>query len=261
MARTVDERAVPALDAEWNGRRIHIGTSGWHYEHWEGPFFPVGSSSQEWLDHYSERFQDVELNNTFYQLPKVSTLGNWKERTPDGFLFTTNANRYITHMKHLKDPRPSVGIFLKRVRVLEPKLGPILFQLPPSWNFNRQRLESFLPSLPASQRYAFELRDPTWINDEAFELLQEYEAAFCMYQFDGRLSPKWLTADFVYVRLHGPKGAYQVSFDISKLAGWAGAISSWVRQGKEVFCFFDNDQSGHAAQKALRLKNMLRKEN
>lgn len=248
------------MGTEIPARRLHIGTSGWHYDHWEGPFYPLGSSSEEWLDYYSERFRDVELNNTFYQLPEESTLQNWRDRTPDGFLFTTKASRYITHMKKLKDPKPSLRTFLERVRTLEPKLGPILFQLPPNWNFNGQRLEAFLSALPADQRYAFELRDPTWINDKAFGLLQGHEAAFCIYEYDGRLSPKRITADFVYIRLHGPAGAYEGSYDVSTLAGWAGAISSWIRQGKEVFCFFDNDQSGYAAQNALRLNRMLREE-
>ncbi len=248
------------MDTGFPGRRIHIGTSGWHYDHWEGPFYPIASDPEMWLDYYAERFEDVEVNNTFYQLPGESTLENWKNRTPDDFLFATKASRYITHMKKLKDPKPSLRKFLDRVQALEPKLGPILFQLPPNWNFNRQRLASFLAALPASQRYAFELRDPTWINHEAFDLLQERGASFCIYEYDGRVSPKRITADFVYIRLHGPGRAYQGSYDVSTLAGWAGAISSWVRQGKEVFCFFDNDQSGYAAQNARRLQGMLRKE-
>ena len=236
---------------------LHIGTSGWHYDHWAGPFYPEDAPSGEWLDFYASSFSSVELNNTFYQLPEESTLEEWKEQTPPDFLFAAKASRYITHMKKLKDPKPSVRTFFERMRALQPKLGAVLFQLPPNWRFNQERLAEFLAALPTGHRYAFELWGPSWINPHSLDMLHTHQSAFCIYEFDGRIAPKEVTADFVYIRLHGPGEAYEGHYDPSTLSGWAGAISSWLRAGKEVFCFFDNDQAGHAPQNALRLQEML----
>jgi uncharacterized protein YecE (DUF72 family) len=129
--------------------------------------------------------------------------------------------------------------------------------LPPRWHFNADRLAAFLAALPGPRRYTVELRDPSWINDRTLELLARYNVAFCIYEFDGFLSPKATTADFVYIRLHGPNGPYQGRYDTQTLAGWAGSIVAWNRQGREVFCYFDNDEAGFAAQNALELQDML----
>ena len=236
---------------------IHIGTSGWHYDHWLGPFYPAGLAKADFLGYYQERFHTVEINNSFYQLPKEKTLLSWRESVPEGFIFAVKASRYITHMKKLKDPEQSVEVFLKRIKLLEDKLGPILFQMPPNFRFNPARLQAFLAALPKDYRYALELRDPSWLNDEAYRILAEHKAAFCIYEIAGRLSPKEVTANFVYIRLHGPGGAYQGNYDARNLSGWAGAISAWAAQGKEVFCYFDNDEAGFAAQHALSLQDML----
>lgn len=236
---------------------IHIGTSGWHYDHWLGPFYPATLAKADFLSYYQQKFHTVEINNSFYQLPKEKTLTAWRESVPEGFIFAVKASRYITHMKKLKDPEQSVEVFLARIKVLGDKLGPILFQLPPNFHFNPERLRSFLAALPREYRYALELRDPTWLNDEACRILAEHQAAFCIYEIAGRLSPREVTADFVYIRLHGPGGAYQGSYDSRTLADWAEAISAWAGQGKEVFCYFDNDEAGFAAQNALSLQEML----
>ncbi len=236
---------------------IHIGTSGWHYGHWKGPFYPDALSAKEFLVFYSRKFQTVEINNSFYKLPEESTLEAWKETVPPGFIFAAKASRYITHMKKLKEPRQSLATFLDRIAVLGDKLGPILFQLPPRWSCNPERLRHFLAALPGRFRFAFEFRDPSWINDQTCQALAEHGAAFCIFEIAGYLSPKEVTADFVYIRLHGPGGAYEGSYDTPTLAGWAGAIRSWAAQGKEVFCYFDNDQAGFAAQNALELQEML----
>ena len=237
---------------------IHVGTSGWHYDHWEGPFYPQGMPTKDWLDFYAGHLQTVEINNTFYQLPEEGTVDTWRETAPQGFVFAVKASRYITHMKKLKDPEEPVDTFLGRIQALGQHLGPILFQLPPHWHFNGRRLDAFLDLLPAKRRYAFELRDPDWLNEEAYGTLAEHEAAFCIYDFHGRQSPKVVTADFVYVRLHGPYGAYRGKYDTESLAGWAGAFSTWQEQGKDVYCYFDNDESGYAVQNALELQGMLR---
>jgi len=236
---------------------IYIGTSGWHYDHWEGPFYPQGLPKDEWLAYYRDRLQTVEINNTFYQLPAEKTLHTWRDTVPEGFLFAVKASRYITHMKKLKDSAEPVGTFLGRIQTLGSRLGPILFQLPPNWHFDGQRLASFLDLLPANHQYAFELRDPDWLNEEAYETLSEHGAAFCIYDFHGRQSPKEVTAEFVYVRLHGPYGPYRGTYATEALAGWAGAFSTWRREGRDVYCYFDNDEAGYAVQNALELEAMV----
>ncbi len=240
--------------------KIHIGTSGWSYKHWRGRFYPPDLPAGKWLAWYAGIFRSVEINHSFYRLPREETLEAWKGAVPQGFLFAAKASRFITHMKKLQDPGVTVPPFLERIGVLGDALGPILFQLPPGWRFDAERLSSFLGSLDASRRYAFELRDPDWINDRALEILSQRGAAFCIYDLDGRLSPKEVTADFVYVRLHGPGGPYRGSYDARTLSGWAGAFSAWLAGGREVFCYFDNDEKGFAAENARRLAGMIRGE-
>jgi uncharacterized protein YecE (DUF72 family) len=240
-----------------NPHGIHIGTSGWHYDHWRGPFYPGGLSKDDFLPFYADRFQTVEINNSFYQLPRKRTLEKWRDGVQAGFVFAVKASRYITHMKKLKDPEKTLSPFLEVIDVLRPKLGPVLFQIPPKWRFNPERFRDFLKALPSGHKYAFELRDPSWHDPRAFEAMAERDIAFCIYELAGRRSPKEVTADFVYVRLHGPGAAYQGQYSTQSLSGWAGAISTWARQGREVFCYFDNDEAGYAARDAGRLQEML----
>ena len=239
--------------------RIHVGTSGWHYQHWKGPFYPRNLPSGRMLDYYAQRFRAAEINNTFYQLPEEETFRQWREAVPEGFLFAVKASRYITHMKKLKDPQKPLATFLERASVLGDRLGPVLFQLPPRWRCNIERLRSFLKALPGGYRYAFEFRDESWFNAGVYRALTDFGAAFCVYELAGRLSPKELTAELVYVRLHGPGGAYEGEYGPQALSGWAGAFSTWSRQGRDIFCFFDNDQAGYAARDALRLQEMVGK--
>jgi uncharacterized protein YecE (DUF72 family) len=184
----------------------------------------------------------------------------WRKTVPPGFIFSVKGSRYITHMKKLKDPKKSVSAFMKRVEILGDKLGPILFQLPPRWKFNPDRLKNFLEILPEKFRYAFEFRDTSWFEEETLRILEQHGTAFCIYEFTGTLSPKHVTADFIYIRLHGPKEkAYKGQYETHVLSGWAGAFAAWTRQKKEIFCYFDNDEGGYAAQDALRLQSMITK--
>ena len=241
-----------------NDAPIHIGTSGWHYKHWSGTYYPANLAAGDYLDYYCKRFQTVEINNSFYQLPEVETLESWRETVSGDFTFAVKANRYITHMKNLKDAQEAVENFLERVVILGDQLGPILFQLPPKWDLNLERLRTFLQGLPQDFRYTFEFRDPRWFDDDVLALLREHQAAFCIYHLKGRLSPREVTADFVYIRLHGPlEEAYQGKYGKDQLAGWAGAIAAWARQGKDVYCYFDNDMEGFAPENATELKEML----
>jgi uncharacterized protein YecE (DUF72 family) len=213
----------------------------------------------QFLSFYTRHFQTAEINNTFYRLPSKQTLAAWRDQVPKNFVFSVKASRYITHMKKLKDPDEPVSVFLGVVSTLKERLGPILFQLPPRWRFNPVRLQNFLECLPRNHRYVFEFRDESWFQPECYEMLRRHQAAFCLYELAGTSSPKELTADFVYVRLHGPRGAYRGQYGVSALAGWAGAFSAWLQKDREVFCYFDNDETGYAPLNALRLKKMFNK--
>lgn len=237
--------------------RMHIGTSGWQYDHWKGSFYPQPLGKGDFLRFYAARFDSVEVNSTFYRLPSRETVEAWRENTPPGFVFAVKASRYVTHMKKLKDPEQTLPPFFRAIEGLKGKLGPILFQLPPKWAFNPDRFYDFLEALPGGHRYAFEFRDRSWFDARALEALTEMGAALCLYELGGRQSPRDVTAEFVYVRLHGPEQAYQGRYKRKGLAGWAGAFSSWAEQGREVFCYFDNDEAGYAAMDALDMQTMI----
>ena len=209
------------------------------------------------LPYYVARFDTVELNNSFYHLPKTPALNSWRETTPDGFCFAAKGSRFLTHMKKLKDPEPGLAKFMEAIEVLGDKLGPILFQLPPNWELNLKRLEHFLQALPPYHRYAFEFRNPGWDAQPVYEILQRFNAAYCIFDLAGYQSPLKITADFAYIRLHGPGGKYQGSYSDDALARWAEQISEWRRRLRAIYCYFDNDDSGYAAWNALRLKELI----
>ncbi len=239
---------------------IHIGTSGWHYRHWSGPFYPPELPADRYLAWYARRFTTVEINNTFYGTPELRTLRSWEKSVPDAFVFSVKAHRFITHRKKLKDAAEPLRNFLGTVRVLGRKRGPLLFQLPPGWNVNCERLAAFLREVPRGLRCAFEFRDPRWFIDAVFDLLRDAGAAFCISHFAGILAPRIVTADFVYIRLHGPTGAYQGRYTDKTLADWAALCREWSREGKDVYCYFDNDEAGYAAGDALRLQALVKGE-
>ena len=236
---------------------IHIGTSGWHYKHWRGPFYPEKFPASKMLEFYTRHFDTVELNNTFYRLPPETGLRLWRESTPKGFCFAAKGSRFLTHMKKLKDPGPGVGNFFQRADQLGKKLGPIVFQLPPQWEVNAERLEGFLEALPPRHRYAFELRNPTWHTAEIFRILRRHNAAFCIFEIAGFRSSCEITANFTYVRLHGPGGAYQGSYPAETLRKWADRIREWQKELRAVYVYFDNDQAAYAVENARELKQRL----
>ncbi len=251
-----------------SGARIRVGTSGWHYAHWRGPFYLQKFPAEEMLDFYCQRLATVEINNSFYHLPSKETFRRWRQQTPPGFLFAVKASRYITHMKKLKDPKPALRRFLSHAEALGVKLGPILFQLPPRWGRDAARLKEFLAALPkkhgsaslTTSRYAFEFRDPSWFHREIYALLEKHNAAFCAFDLAGQESPRLATADFAYLRLHGPsEHKYQGRYTRGQLRGWLGTIQGWLQAGaREVYVYFDNDQAGYAALNALELAEMTR---
>ena len=239
-------------------KKIYVGTSGWHYAYWKGNFYPPKMQQRDFLNYYLNFFRTVEINNSFYRLPSPETFTAWKNAVPDDFTFAVKASRFITHMKKLKDPVQSLERFLNAVVFLEDKLGPVLFQLPPAWKLNFERLKSFVEALPPYYRYTFEFRHPDWYNEQVYDLLRKHNMAFCNYELALHLSPMQVTADFVYVRLHGPgEGKYQGSYSDDTLHWWAKQAQEWKAMGKDVYIYFDNDQLGYAAFNAKTLKEII----
>ena len=237
---------------------IRIGTSGYHYKHWVGPFYLPKTPPSQMLEYYVRHFGTLELNNSFYRLPTIAAFESWRDSTPKNFVFAVKASRFITHNKKLKDPQNALDNILPRAEHLGKKLGPILFQLPPHWKVNIERLEALLEILPREHRYAFEFRELSWITPEVNRLLQRYNAAFCIYELAGYHSPCDITADFTYVRLHGPGvGKYQGSYSKEKLQAWAKRIAGWQEKLKAIYVYFDNDQAGYAPQNALELRELV----
>jgi uncharacterized protein YecE (DUF72 family) len=238
-------------------RKIYIGTSGWHYKHWVGTFYPPDLKSKDFTNYYLRFFRTVEINNSFYKLPSSETFANWRASVPDDFVYAVKGSRFITHMKKLKDPQESIQRFFENVNALEEKLGPILFQLPPGWSVNEERLAAFLAVLPPYYRYTFEFRHTSWYTPAILDLLRRYNAAFCIYELEYHVSPLEVTADFVYVRLHGPETKYAGSYSEEALNGWADKCLEWQQQGLDVYVYFDNDQLGYAAFNAKRLQELV----
>ena len=235
--------------------RIHVGTSGWCYPHWQGPFYPADLPEPEWLPFYARHLPSVEVNSSFYRLPTAENFAAWRDQTPANFLFAVKASRYITHMKKLKDPAQGLAPLLAAMQGLGDKMGPLLLQLPPRWHVNAERLRAFLQAMPKGVQTAFELRDPTWHSQEILDLLAAFNAAFCVYEIGGFASPRRVTADFVYLRLHGPDAPYCGRYGTAALRDWA----AWIRRQKvaAAYIYFDNDQAGYAVQDALALQGML----
>jgi len=237
---------------------IHVGCSGWNYDGWKGNFYPEKISASKMLPEYAKQLETVEVNGTFYSLPKPKSVKEWAKLVPKDFIFSEKASRYITHMKKLKDPKEPLGNLYEILEPFGDKLGPVLFQLPPSWNVNLGRLKDFLNCLSQDFRYTFEFRDKSWLCDEVYAVLHKHNSALCVYDYQQYQSPKELTADFVYVRLHGPEQqAYKGSYKDDVLDGHAKDFKNWQRGGKEVFCYFDNDDKANAPKDAKRLLERL----
>jgi uncharacterized protein YecE (DUF72 family) len=235
-----------------------VGMAGWTYEPWRGEFYPKGLRQSDELAYASTHVSSIELNGSFYSLQKPTSWQKWRDSTPDDFVFSVKAPKFITHIRRLDDvAEPVANFFASGILALGTKLGPILWQLPPRWNVNAERLESFLQLLPPEHRYAFELRNETWMCEEVYEVLRRYNAAFCIYELAGYRSPIVLTADWTYIRLHGPTAfKYQGSYTDAQLGEWAGRMKSWRRKLDSQYIYFDNDDSAYAVDNALTLKKL-----
>lgn len=236
---------------------IHIGTSGWSYKNWSGFFYPQGLAAKNQFSYYVQHFNTVEINNSFYGLPTKETFRKWNETTPDDFVYAIKASRTITHMKRLHDPAGNLELLLGNAVFLGKKLGVILFQLPPSLIVDNELLRDFLIQLPANYRFALEFRNSSWYSPEVYRLLEEYNCAFCIYELENHMSPIVVTADFVYVRLHGREYKYHGNYTEEDLQEWAGLCREWLAT-KDVFFYFDNtDGEGFAPFNAIRLAELV----
>jgi uncharacterized protein YecE (DUF72 family) len=209
------------------------------------------------LAYYVSKFDTLEINATFYKLVDRAVLEAWRAAVPRDFVFAAKGSRFVTHMKKLRDPDLALERYFDRVDGLGRKLGPVLFQLPPNWRVDLDRLETFLRALPKHHRCAFELRDPTWHIEPVFDLLRRYDAAHCAFDLGGYVSPYTVTTDFAYVRLHGPEAKYRGRYSHAALRGWARQIESWSRTLTDVYVYFDNDEAGYAPMDALDLIAMV----
>ena len=272
---------------------IRIGTSGWHYDDWKEVFYPAQMAKHKWFEYYSKHFDTVEINNTFYQLPKEQTFENWHKQAPKNFLFTVKANRFITHIKRLKEPRDSLKRFFERVRLLKENLGPVLYQLPPNFHKDLDRLTAFLqvlrnvilneaqrseeslPRRPDSSsafgglrrrpersegmtKSVFEFRHESWFSEDTYKLLSKFNAVFCIHDLVGIPTPRVITGDIIYIRFHGPTGKYQGNYSKSALQNWAKWIKDNIKGNKAVFAYFNNDIHAYAVQNAKTLKEQFR---
>jgi uncharacterized protein YecE (DUF72 family) len=239
-------------------QRIHVGCSGWVYKHWRGILYPEALPQKRWFERYAEDFNTVEINNSFYRLPSGDTFEKWRNQAPPGFCYAVKANRYLTQAKKLKDCEEPMERMMAPTRRLGDRLGPMLFQLPPSMKINLERLETFLRILPADITSVFEFRNTDWYRPETCALLQRYGASFCVHDMPGSKSERIAVGPVAYVRFHGGEGKYWGRYSDEGLLSWTDWIVEQARSGRSVWCYFNNDIHGHAIHDAQTLKAMVR---
>jgi uncharacterized protein YecE (DUF72 family) len=238
--------------------KILIGTSGWSYRSWRGPFFPKTTRIKDHLSFYATRFPTTELNGVFYRTPAIEAVEAWRKITPPNFVFAWKASRFITHWKRLSDnSRNSLVLMESRLQILGAKAGPVLFQLPPGFTADCDRLARFLKLLKPTRRYAFEFRDQSWFEDQILDLLRDHDISLCVSDHHDATAPWKATASFVYVRAHGPEGSYHGNYSPRKLGRLAQKILAWKDEKRDVYIYFDNDQKSAAPTDAQRLKSKL----
>ena len=237
--------------------QIHVGCSGWVYRHWRGLFYPEGLPQKRWFERYAEEFDTVEINATFYRVPLGSTFEGWREKAPPGFRYAVKVNRYITHMKKLLDCGDELDRFIALARPLGESLGPLLYQLPPSLHKDLPRLDAFLRRLPTDLDHVVEFRHKSWYEDDVLALLDGHGVGFVAHDMQGRLSPRWASGRTAYVRFHGT-GRYVGRYSDEALLAWSDWAADQARNGRSVWCYFNNDIHGHAIEDARTLKSLVR---
>lgn len=230
---------------------IHVGTSGWQYAHWRGIFYPKKLSQRQWLAYYAERFQTVEVNNTFYNLPEKSVFAHWSHTPPDDFVFALKMSRYLTHLKRLHDPEEPVRRFMERAEALGRKRGPILLQLGPKHVANVDLLDAALDAFPKSERVAVEFRHPSWFDQATRELLERRGVALCLADRPRRKQPDWRTTSWGFVRFHEGRGAHAPGYGRDTLRRWVEKIAGLWSREEDVFVYFNNDTLGYAIKDAI----------
>jgi uncharacterized protein YecE (DUF72 family) len=237
--------------------KMWIGTSGYVYRHWrKGVFYPIGLKIRDELAFYAARFPTVELNNPFYRLPTAEMFARWRHATPEGFQFAVKASRFITHIKRLVNVDQELDLFLERALHLGPKLGPVLFQLPPTQPLDLSRLDAFLRLLNSDHRWVLEFRHASWHTREVYQLLSEHRVALCIPVGGGLEPDRITTAAFTYIRMHRgqePRGG----FTAAELRAWAAQVHSLTAASKEVYVYFNNDWEGFAIRDAVALQRLL----
>ncbi|HET7694827.1 MAG TPA: DUF72 domain-containing protein [Vicinamibacterales bacterium] len=237
--------------------RARVGCSGWQYKHWRGDFYPAAVPQARWFEYYAERFDTVEINNSFYRLPERGTFAAWARRAPPGFVFSVKASRFLTHMKKLKDPEEPIERLFSRMEALGAHLGPVLYQLPPGWTVNVERFAGFLDALPRGIRHVVEFRDPTWYDAGIRRLMHAHGVALCLHDMPGSATGRLSTSPFVYVRFHGSGQKYGGGYSPARLHGWAEWLNARRDEGCDVYAYFNNDVGGHAPRDAMTLRRAL----
>ena len=240
-------------------RALRIGCSGWNYKHWRDPvFYPPRLPPRRWLEHYAQFFDTVEINATFYRLPRVEAVARWVEESPPGFLFAVKMSRYVTHVKRLKEVPPSIELFYSKIEPLarSPKLGPVLWQLPANFHRDDERLAGALSALPRG-RHCFEFRHESWFVPEVYELLRSAGAALVIGDDPRRpFQTHELTAEWTYLRFHHGSRGRRGNYSESELEEWARRIEGWRRE-IDVYAYFNNDWEGFAVRNGLWLRQRL----
>ena len=234
--------------------QIHVGCSGWVYRHWRGLLYPEGLPQRRWFQRYAEDFDTVEINASFYRLPLASTFDGWREKAPPRFRYAVKVNRFITHMKKLLDCDAPLAKFVALARPLGDKLGPLLYQLPPSLHKDPERLEAFLKLLPPDLEHVFEFRHKSWYDEEVLALLDCYGVGFVAHDMKGLKSPRWASGRAAYVRFHGTSAKYRGRYHNEQLKDWAHWIVEQRSAGRSGWAYFNNDIGGDAIEDAKTLK-------
>ena len=247
---------------------IRIGCSGWQYKHWRGDFYPAELRTSQWFAFYATQFDTVEINNSFYRLPEAHTFERWRDQAPRHFTYAVKASRFLTHMKKLKDPEDPLDRFFTNARELGPRLGPVLYQLPPRWPLNLERFERFLDALDEETRalrtsglrgcvrHAVEFREPSWYDDRVYALLQRHRVAMCLHDMQGSAAPRLAIGPLIYVRFHGST-KYSGRYSDERLDDWAEWLAPHAARGMKLFAYFNNDAHGHAPRDAKRLRDRI----
>jgi uncharacterized protein YecE (DUF72 family) len=234
-----------------------IGTSGWQYRDWRGPFYPKDLPQRLWLEHYAGVFGTVEVNNAFYRLPERATFEAWRERTPEDFVVAVKASRYLTYVRRLREPEEPVGRLMDRARGLGGRLGPVLLQLPPTMRVDVAALDATLAAFPAGTRVAVEPRHASWWVDEVRQVLRDRGAALCWADRHSRpMTPLWSTTGWGYLRLHEGRAKPWPRYGRTALRTWAGRLA----QFGESYVYCNNDPGCAAVRDALILAGLARRQ-